>query len=192
VVAGDPALGGRVEAIVRAALTQPCAPDRLAQDVAAMRARIFREHGDEDPWNLKHARGGLIEAEFLAQCLQLRFAPAHPELFTTSTLESFARAAEIGVLPVADSRALIAATRLYRRLQAVLRLSVKDRFDAATAPPGLRRALVRAAAQEDEPHLDAAHAFAELQTRLVAAEAEVAEIFARHCPLPAQGAGPTQ
>ena len=57
-----------------------------------MRMRIFREHGDQDPWNLKHARGGLVEAEFLAQFLQLRFAPEHPALLTTSTLETFERA----------------------------------------------------------------------------------------------------
>jgi glutamate-ammonia-ligase adenylyltransferase len=182
VVAGDAALAERVAAIIRAALTQPRAPDQLAREVAAMRARIFREHGDGHPWNLKHARGGLVEAEFLAQYLQLRFAPEHPALLTTSTLETFAQAAALEVLSAADSRALIEATRLYRRLQAVLRLSIQDRFDAASAPPGLRRALVRAAAQEDEAGLDAAHAFAELQATLEAAQAQVAAIFARHCP----------
>jgi hypothetical protein len=43
---------------------------------------------------------------------------------------------------------------------------------------------VRAAAQDDEPSLDAAYAFAELQAALEAAQAQVAEIFARHCPEP--------
>ena len=64
----------------------------------------------------------------------------------------------------------------------MLRLSIAERFEAATAPPGLRRALVRAAAQADEPSLDAPYAFAELQATLQAAQAEVAAIFARHCP----------
>jgi glutamate-ammonia-ligase adenylyltransferase len=182
VVAGDPTLGERAAAIIRAALTQPREPARLAREVAAMRARIFREHGDDDPWNLKHARGGLVEAEFLAQFLQLRFAPEQPALLTTSTLETFAKAAALGLLTAEDSRALIRATELYRRLQAVLRLSIQDRFDAASAPPGLRRALVRAAAPADEPALDTAYAFAELQATLAACEAEVAAIFARHCP----------
>jgi glutamate-ammonia-ligase adenylyltransferase len=181
-VAGDPTLGERAAAIIRAALTQPREPARLAREVAAMRARIFREHGDDDPWNLKHARGGLVEAEFLAQFLQLRFAPEQPALLTTSTLETFAKAAALGLLTAEDSRALIRATELYRRLQAVLRLSIQDRFDAASAPPGLRRALVRAAAPADEPALDTAYAFAELQATLAACEAEVAAIFARHCP----------
>ena len=53
----------------------PRDPGALAGEVRAMRARIFREHGSDDPWNIKHARGGLVELEFLAQFLQLRFAP---------------------------------------------------------------------------------------------------------------------
>jgi glutamate-ammonia-ligase adenylyltransferase len=193
VVAGDPELGARAAAIVRTALTQPRDPVQLARDVAAMRARIFREHGDQDPWNLKHARGGLVEAEFLAQFLQLRFAPDHPELLTTSTLETFEQAAAVGVLPAADSSVLIGATRLYRRLHAVLRLSIQDRFEAGTAPPGLRRALFRAAARDEAPAPESAYAFDELQATLQAAQAAVAEIFARYCPDPgpAQGQGPS-
>ncbi|MDF2781686.1 MAG: Glutamine synthetase adenylyltransferase [Geminicoccaceae bacterium] len=182
VVAGDAGLGARAGAIVRAAVCQPRDPSQLAREVGAMRMRIFREHGDQDPWNLKHARGGLVEAEFLAQFLQLRFAPEHPALLTTSTLEVFERAKEAGVLAAADSRTLIQATRLYRRLQAVLRLSVRDRFQAETAPPGLRRALVRAAARDDESAPESAYAFDELQAALRAAQAAVAEIFGRHCP----------
>jgi [glutamine synthetase] adenylyltransferase / [glutamine synthetase]-adenylyl-L-tyrosine phosphorylase len=191
VVAGDPALGARVAAIIREALIQQRDPEQLAREVGAMRARIFREHGDEDPWNLKHARGGLVEAEFLAQFLQLRFAPEHPGLLTTSTLETFERAVALGLLSADDGRALVAAVRLHRRLQAVLRLSVRDRFDAGCAPRGLRRALVRAAAPEsDDPAPESAHAFEELEGRLRQAQAAVAMIFARHCPDPGPGDGP--
>jgi glutamate-ammonia-ligase adenylyltransferase len=130
----------------------------------------------------------LVEAEFLAQFLQLRFAPEHPDLLTTSTLHTFERAAAIGVLPAADGRVLSRATRLYRRLQAVLRLSIQDRFEAGTAPPGLRRALFRAAVRDEAPAPESTYAFDELQATLRAAQAEVAEIFARYCP----DAGPTQ
>ena len=57
--------------------------------------------------------------------------------------------------------------------------------------PGLRRALVRAAApDEGEPTSESAAAFDELQARLRAAQATVARIFARHCPEAAAGDGP--
>ena len=55
-------------------------------------------------------------------------APEHPALLTTSTALTFERAVPLGLLPAADGRTLVDALRLYRRLQAVLRLSiVRDR-----------------------------------------------------------------
>ncbi len=183
VVAGDLELGARAAAIIRRALAQTRDPEQLAREVGAMRARIFREHGNQDPWNLKHVRGGLVEAEFLAQFLQLRFAPEHPALLTTSTLGTFERAVAEGLLSTDEGQAVVEAVRLYRRLQAVLRLSIRDRFEAGAAPRGLRRALVRAAAREDDgPAPESAHGFEELEAHLRAAQAAVTQIFARHCP----------
>ena len=130
--------------MIRRALLTPREPEALAREVAAMRARIFREHGSEDPWNLKHARGGLVELEFLAQFLKLRFAPEHPDLLTTGTGDA-PRAAADRLLDPDDGAALVRAGRLYHRLQAVLRLAVQEGFHPARAPAGLRQALVRAA-----------------------------------------------
>jgi len=183
VVAGDPALGERVAAVIRDLLVQPRPADALAREVGAMRARIFREHGTTDCWQLKHAPGGLLEAEFLAQFLQLRFAPEHPWILTTSATLTFERAAAIGAFSLEESASLVRAVRLYRRLQAVLRLSVEDRFDPATAPKGLRQALARAAALGGEfggPGLD----FERLEEHLRASQAAVHAIFTRFCPDP--------
>jgi [glutamine synthetase] adenylyltransferase / [glutamine synthetase]-adenylyl-L-tyrosine phosphorylase len=187
VVAGDPELAAKVEAAIRDALLQPRDGEGLAREVGAMRARIFREHGTDDPWNLKHARGGLLEAEFLAQFLQLRFAPEHPEMLTTSATATFERAAAAGALTLEESALLVRALRLYQRLQAVLRLSVEDRFEAASAPRGLRDALVRAAALGGEIP-DADLDFASLQERLIATQGQVGALFARLCPAPERDA----
>ncbi len=179
-VAGDPALGARVDAIVTRALEIRRDPATLGREVGAMRERIFREHGDDDPWNLKHARGGLVEAEFLAQYLQLRLLPEHPSMRTVGTEETFIKAAAIGALSGADARRLADAVRLYRRLQAVLRLSVQDGFSADTAPAGLRHALLRAAhgAAADIPHDELSGLEEELRTT----QAMVSRIFRRFCP----------
>ena len=182
VVAGDAALAQRVEAAVRRALLAPRDPDTLARDVAAMRARIFREHGSDDPWHLKHVRGGLVELEFLAQFLKLRFAPGHPDLLTTGTAETFLRAAAEGMLEVDDGAALVRAGRLYHRLQAVLRLSVQERFDPARAPAGVRHALLRAAFHDADALPARSHEFAELERTLTEAQARVHRIFEALCP----------
>jgi glutamate-ammonia-ligase adenylyltransferase len=182
VVAGDPALGERVEAVVRHALLAPREPGALGRDVAAMRARIFREHGSDDPWHLKHVRGGLVELEFLAQFLKLRFAPEHPDLLTTGTVELFLRAAAEGMLEPDDGAALVRAGRLYHRLQAVLRLSVQENFNPARGPAGVRQALLRAAFHHADDLPAQPHEFAELEHMLRETEARVRRIFEALCP----------
>ena len=181
VVAGDRALAQRVEAVVRRALFSPRDPEALARDVAAMRARIFREHGSADPWHLKHVRGGLVELEFLAQFLKLRFAAEHPDLLTIGTVETFLRAAAEGILEPEDAVTLVRAGRLYHRLQAVLRLAVQEGFQPARAPAGVRQALVRAAFH-DADALPLAPDFAELERTLIEAQSRVSRIFEALCP----------
>ena len=183
-IAGDPALARRVEAVIRRALLARRDPEALAREVAAMRARIFREHGSDDPWNLKHVRGGLVELEFLAQFLKLRFAPEHPDLLTTGTMETFLRAAADRLLDPQDGAALVRAGRLYHRLQAVLRLAVQEGFHPARAPAGLRQALVRAASNDGTALPAQAEDFPELEQALAQAQTRVKRVFEALCPLP--------
>ncbi|WP_191061901.1 bifunctional [glutamine synthetase] adenylyltransferase/[glutamine synthetase]-adenylyl-L-tyrosine phosphorylase, partial [Geminicoccus harenae] len=65
-VAGDTGLAAEVQEAIETVLHRPRPGAALAQDVRAMRMRIFKEHGSDDPWNLKHVRGGIVEVEFLA------------------------------------------------------------------------------------------------------------------------------
>ncbi len=70
-VAGDAALGERVEALARAVIVRPRDRDKTLADVADMRARMERERKARNPWDLKLAPGGLVDIEFVAQALQL-------------------------------------------------------------------------------------------------------------------------
>ncbi len=180
VVAGDPELAARVEAAIVAAVRRPRPLPALSTAVRAMRERIWREHGKEDPWALKHTRGGLVDLEFAAQFLVLAHAHAVPALHRTGTIAVFEAAGEAGILEPAAAREAVAALRLLHALQAVLRLSTAERFDPARAPPGLRQALLAAArrALPDEPLPD----FAALERRLVESEAAARQLFDGLCP----------
>jgi glutamate-ammonia-ligase adenylyltransferase len=186
VVAGDPDLGRSVAAAIDAAIRRPRDPVALARDVRAMRERIFKEHGTEDPWSLKHTRGGLVDLEFTAQFLQLRDAHAHPALRVPETAAVLRAAGAVGSLPAATATRLVEALRLQHGLQAVLRLSLSERFRPEDAPPRLRQALVRVAS-EDPSLPAAADDFPDLERRLVATQAAVRQIFDELCP-PAAGA----
>lgn len=186
VVAGDAELAAQVEAAIDAAIRRPREPVALARDVRAMRERIFKEHGSDDPWSLKHARGGLVDLEFIAQYLQLRDAHRHPELRVPETLAVLRAAGAAGSLPAETAAQLGEALRLHHGLQAVLRLTLTERFRPGEAPARLRQALVRAASED--PSLPAsADDFPELERRLVETQAAVRQIFDALCP-PAPGA----
>ena len=73
------AAGGRRDGHPRRALTAPRDRAKTAADVRDMRARIEKEKGTRDPWELKQVRGGLVDLEFIAQHLQLVHAADHPQ-----------------------------------------------------------------------------------------------------------------
>ncbi|MDX1380956.1 MAG: glutamine-synthetase adenylyltransferase, partial [Xanthomonadales bacterium] len=77
-VAGDAGLGRRFEDIRRAVLAQPREVETLRSDLADMRARMRRESPGGSP--LKHAPGGLVDIEFIAQLGVLANAAREPRV----------------------------------------------------------------------------------------------------------------
>jgi glutamate-ammonia-ligase adenylyltransferase len=149
VVAGDIALGERVMAAISSALLRPRDPERLRLDVAEMRERIAAQYPAPSPWAIKHARGGVVDVEFIAQYLMLRGAPRAPWVLSPNTAEAFERLGAAGVLTPRMAAELAEAARLWQQIQAMLRLTVDQDFNENTASDGLKAALVRAAGQAD-------------------------------------------
>ena len=90
-----------------------------------MRERIDKEKGTDDIWDLKQVRGGLVDLEFIAQYLQLRYAAAHPEVLDQNTVEAFRKLRDAGVLAAEHADVLIPATRLLHDLTQILRLCLE-------------------------------------------------------------------
>lgn len=158
VLAGSPSLKRDVEAALKSILVVPRNPEKLARDVADMRARIDTERHTDNPWKLKHSRGGLLDIEFIVQYLQLAHAHVHPGILSPSTTTALARSVEAGVLPEQVGQELISATRFFRSLQALLRLTVGMTRDPDRYPEGLRDRLITQG--------DGLDSFAELEDRL--------------------------
>jgi glutamate-ammonia-ligase adenylyltransferase len=152
---GTPAFRDRIGKAIREALLRPRDVSRLTADVADMRALMAREHPAKQPWDIKYWRGGLIDIEFVAQYLQLRHGAAHPEILATNTADAVERAVTARVLAPEDGRALLESLRLWQTVQGLLRLSVGAQVDPGQFPPGLQRALARAADAVDFPVLEA-------------------------------------
>ena len=164
VVSGPSALNRRIEALIAEVLTRPRNAASLRADVAEMRVRVEAERATDNPWKTKHARGGMLDLEFIAQYLQLRDAERHPEVLAGSAALALARLCEAGSLDAAVADELIDASRFLTRLQGLLRLTVGMERDEARYPEDLRAALVRAVGAED---------FDDLKTRLIETERRV-------------------
>ncbi len=170
VVAGDDLLA---EALKRAAASALCQPRDAAetwQAIAEMRERIFAEHGSSDVWNLKHARGGMVDCEFIAQGLQIVHAAGAPGILAQNTAQALDQLATAGLIAANDKQILTAANALYHRLLQVLRLCVTGKFDPANVPSGLSRLLANAAQCPD---------LATTQSLLEDTQTQLAEVFAR-------------
>ena len=156
VVSGPPALRAAVEKAIRDVLVRPRDRAKIAADVRDMRARIEKEKGTRDPWELKQVRGGLVDLEFIAQYLQLVHAagpPARPEPEYGGG--AAASCGEPACCRPAAAEALLPAARLLNNLTQVLRLCLDGPFEPAKAPDGLKALLARAGEAPDFRRLEA-------------------------------------
>ncbi|MGE5548043.1 MAG: bifunctional [glutamine synthetase] adenylyltransferase/[glutamine synthetase]-adenylyl-L-tyrosine phosphorylase [Solirubrobacterales bacterium] len=183
VVTGDPKLSDRVREVIREVLTRPRDPGALAIDVADMRERMAKEHKADSHWDVKHLRGGLVDIEFTAQYLQLRWGREHPACLRTNTRTALEGAEAAGVLARADLDSLLEAWRLWSAVQLVLRQTIAGAFDEKTAPQGLKDVLVRAAGLTD---------FKTLVDRMEDCAREALDVFERTVVQPANAARPAQ
>jgi len=122
-----------LSAIVTRVLHTPRDPGRLRADVLAMRAEMARHKPAKGPLDVKLARGGLVDLEFLAHYLQLRDHVAlEPDLgAAVSALEA------AGLLPAG----LREAHTLLAGLLVVVRLVAPD---GLYPPPASRGIVARA------------------------------------------------
>ncbi len=81
-VAGVHAAGSRASSA--SVLTRPRDAAATAGDVADMRRAIALEKGEDDIWDLKHAAGGMVDIDFIAQYLQLVHAAEKPEILSVT------------------------------------------------------------------------------------------------------------
>lgn len=133
-VAGDAALGARVEALRDEIVYGGVAFDAVA--MRAMRERQLRHLVPGGVLNSKYSSGGLVDVEYLVQGLQMRHGVAHPEVRRVNTLEALDALAAVGALDRAQHADLRAAYILLRRVIDALRIVRGNADDLALPPEG--------------------------------------------------------
>lgn len=170
VVTGSPDLVAKIEETIREVLKAPRDKADVLKDVSEMRARIFAENGSDNPWDLKHVRGGLVDVEFIAQGLQLIHAPDNPGVLAQNTTEALQNLGAAGALDKAVMVDLITAASLFHKLTQITRVCVVGPLDPALASESLKSLITRAGGKKS---------FEEIEVLLVETQKKVLSHFHR-------------
>ena len=169
VIAGAAEAAKPVRAAVDEVLGWPLDRAKVMADARDMRRRVDEANPKDlaDPWNIKLARGGSMDVDFIAQTLLLvnekLVSPA-----TTGTRPALAILKRAGALPEDQAESLMAAFDLEQTILQIQRVAVDGRFHPETAALGLKEAMVKAMGAES---------FEALQADLIRREAEVLAIW---------------
>ena len=119
-------LGERIKNSIRRVLCRRRNPCRTAAQIREMRERIRTEIIEGGGNSIKHRQGGLLDAEFMAQFLQLTHAAEHRELLLRDAHAVFVKAGELGLISGAMAEDLAEAIHYWRNLQGMLLLANDD------------------------------------------------------------------
>jgi [glutamine synthetase] adenylyltransferase / [glutamine synthetase]-adenylyl-L-tyrosine phosphorylase len=169
-IAGDEKFCANVAQAVEDIIALPRNREKVAAEVRAMRELIAREKGDQDPWDVKLAAGGLTDIDFLAQAITLSSAEAHRPLIGLPSEGTIEEALKLSLLAEGDARVLRHAHTLLHDVFQWQRLTIEGRFDAAGIPPAILRRVANAVGRPNA---------AALLEDLREAQASVREVFER-------------
>ncbi len=143
-VAGDAAIGAYFEDIRRQVLLLTRDPDKLREEVRAMRDRISAGHPNPTAdFDLKHDRGGMVDIEFVTQYLVLCHAREHPALQANlGNIALLGLAAASGLIPAALASQAADAYRSFRKHQHALRLQGAEKARVPSSELTQERAAV--------------------------------------------------
>ena len=143
VATNNPGFATRIEKVVRHHVLKPRDAEVLLKDVTDMRARIAAQFPTRNPWALKHMRGGMVDLDFIAQYLVLRYGNAHPNIWHRSARQVFESAHANGLIDTTITTPLIEAKKFLSDLMSVLRLSAPGGVITDDAPIGLKILLTK-------------------------------------------------
>jgi len=149
ILTADPGFGERVGEAVDRIVGARRDPGHVMSEVRSMRDLIAREKGDDDPWDLKLARGGLTDLDFIAQALVLAHGSTHAALIGLASEETFQEACRAGLISDEDSRDLIEAHRQFNTIFQWQRLAIEGKFEPDHVPPAIFKRLAAIAGLPD-------------------------------------------
>lgn len=170
VILGEDTLRAKLQEIIAKNLTREIDPKTLAKDMDEMRAKIAETYKDKSIWDVKYAKGGIFEIEFIFQYYILTEGHKHPDIITANfedknIAETLRGKKIIGAKQAED---LSHAFKLLRNVQSAIRLTSQEGFDEATASENQKRMMTNSLGEVK---------FESLKAKLIEAEYIVHEYY---------------
>ncbi|MCP1771419.1 glutamate-ammonia-ligase adenylyltransferase [Neisseria perflava] len=128
-ICGLPEIQTAFDQIRRDILTTPRDTTELAQEIIAMREKMFPTHPADDG-NVKYARGGVVDVEFTVQYLILAYSGQYPQLLDNyGNIALLNIAADCGLIGKDLAEQCRTAYRFYRQQQHNTRLRDAQRVE---------------------------------------------------------------
>jgi len=156
-IGGDPDLGKAAQEGIAEVLWGAPPREGVVAEVAAMRGRV---EAAGTPGSLKTGRGGIQDAEFLAQALLLRHGHSRPGVRRADTVEVLSALRDAGVLAPPEHEGIVTSYLFLRTVEMRLRLSSGAPGSAFPADPGARDALARRLGYVDTSYAPAGRSLA--------------------------------
>jgi len=142
--ASSPDFAKVATAAIEAALRRARDPKQAVRDMLDMRRLMEQERPAKGDWDLKLAKGGLVDIEFIAQLLQIIHAPEGGAL-EVNTTKALATAKAQGLADTDQIAALEAGWKLQQNLTQLLKVALEDDADPMLEPAPFRTLLAKAA-----------------------------------------------
>jgi len=129
VTGGDGEFREALEAMVVRRAYVDALPARWTEEIVQMRERIERDRRKAKPGelDLKTCEGGLLDLEFSAQMLQLRFGQSTVEIRTPNTIDAFNRLRSAGILSAPQAATALKNYSWLRSFELFLRMNGSER-----------------------------------------------------------------
>lgn len=151
VVAATGDLGRKVDAEVAQVMSRPRDNAKTIEDVVSMRALMARERKPRHAFDLKLAKGGLVDLEFIAQSAQL-VAGAQIGLPQATTARVLGRLGDIGLVPTGQR--LVEIHTLYSTVLQVMSSALVSPFKEEAWTPAFKDLLAHLSNYPDFSRLE--------------------------------------
>jgi len=116
-------------------------PEKICQDICAMQAKVQKQYGTKDPWQMKYRAGGVMDMMFALHYLILRHGHSHIGLHHACFADAIAALKTAKLLGAKEAASLQKTADMAVAAQAFLRLTAELPFSAQKATDGLKQQL---------------------------------------------------